>query len=56
MVDADAVLTLTAAALGSVPIDELIVEGDTDNAGRAIYTCRRNSDSMSSSSAPTAEV
>jgi nucleotide-binding universal stress UspA family protein len=35
VVDADGVLALTAAALGSVPVEQLIVEG-TGNAGTAI--------------------
>ena len=43
VVDADAVLALTAAALGPVPIEQLIVEGDTDSAGKAI--CARAAES-----------
>ena len=43
VVDADDVLASTAAALGPVPIEQLIVEGDTDNAGKAI--CARAAES-----------
>jgi nucleotide-binding universal stress UspA family protein len=42
VVDADGVLALTAAALGPVPIEQLIVEG-TGNAGTAI--CARAAES-----------
>lgn len=42
VVDADGVLALTAAALGSVPIEQLVVEG-TGNAGTAI--CARAAES-----------